>query len=259
MKTRVLSVAVLLAIIAACMPWEISRVVFFGVCGCLCVYEYAKCLKGTGITITRWVLFAFIAAMAMLTITHCGMMAYLAWTVFAVFMALFSGILHEDVSGQGAIYTVSALAYPCLPFAMMMIISVSDRWLQTILLAFFSTWMCDAFALFGGMKFGKHKLAPKVSPNKTVEGSLIGAAFSLVGGLLCWLILKMPLPICLITAFVSSTLGQVGDLAESLLKRYIGVKDFGNLIPGHGGMFDRADSLIFSVPTAYFCLYVMGF
>ena len=68
----------------------------------------------------------------------------------------------------------------------------------------------------------------------------------------------LPLWLCVVTALVSSTMGQIGDLAESLMKRMIGVKDFSNLIPGHGGMFDRADSLLFSIPTAYLCLHLAG-
>lgn len=68
----------------------------------------------------------------------------------------------------------------------------------------------------------------------------------------------VPFWLCVVTALLASTMGQIGDLAESLVKRMIGVKDFSNLIPGHGGMFDRADSLLFSIPTAYLCLTVAG-
>ena len=62
--------------------------------------------------------------------------------------------------------------------------------------------------------------------------------------------------VCIVTAFLCAAMGQIGDLAESLIKRMIGVKDFSNLIPGHGGMFDRVDSLLFSIPTAYLCLHI---
>ena len=117
-------------------------------------------------------------------------------------------------------------------------------------------------AFFAGRAFGKHKLAPAVSPNKTVEGCVCGALFSMVAGVLVYYVLRsacpMPLWLCVVTALVSSTMGQIGDLAESLMKRMIGIKDFSNLIPGHGGMFDRADSLLFSIPSAYFLLHLAG-
>ena len=124
--------------------------------------------------------------------------------------------------------------------------------------------------MLGGMRFGKHKLAPAVSPNKTWEGAICGAVSSVFTGILVWglgllcadlpwlggLYSPLPLAVCVVTAVLASSLGQIGDLAESLIKRMIGVKDFSNLIPGHGGMFDRADSLLFAIPTAYFCIRV---
>ena len=141
-----------------------------------------------------------------------------------------------------------------------MVISVSRIWAFTLILACLSTWVCDSFAMFGGRWFGKHKVAPLVSPNKTVEGCVCGFLSSLVTGVIIYFIPGLcpgiPLWLCVLTCAVASTMGQIGDLAESLLKRMIGVKDFSNLIPGHGGMFDRADSLLFSIPTAYLCLFL---
>ena len=262
MKQRVLSAIVLLVICLACVPLEFTRILMFCAAGIICAYEYISNIKKLEIVPTGWVLYGYLIIAAFLTVTHSGLMAHIAWFTIAVYMSLFSGVLHKDVAGKGAIYTVAGLSYPCFPFAMMMIIAASPRWAQTLALGCISCWICDTFALLGGKRFGKHMLAPDVSPKKTVEGCLCGAACSLLAGILVWAVslLLDPIPFlpCILTAFVSSTLGQIGDLAESLIKRYIGIKDFSNLIPGHGGLFDRTDSLMFSIPAAYLCLYLLG-
>ena len=260
MKKRIISVIVLLSILGICVfASEASRIAIFCIAGILCAYEYSKRLSEKNITVTSWILYAYLIIQFILSLTHCGRTAYIAWFAAAVYLAMFSGILHRKVDGKGAIFTASALAYPCFPFALMMIIVSSQRVWETLALSCIPCWICDAFALFGGMLFGKHKFAPHVSPNKTIEGCLTGALFSVLAGFcVSFLFKEIPLYVCLITAFVSSTAGQIGDLSESLLKRYLEIKDFSNLIPGHGGMFDRADSLMFAIPTAYLCLYLFG-
>lgn len=240
---------------------QLTRVLFFAAAGLLCAYELSRNLEKLEVYCCAWVMYVYTVAQALLAIFRLGPVAYLACFCVGVYLALFSGILHKKVSGSGALYTLAGLAYPCFLFGMLMMISVSDIWLVTLAYACLSTWVCDSFALFGGMRFGKHKVAPLVSPNKTWEGCVCGALSSLLVGLILWLLPIFPevnLPTALITCFVASTFGQVGDLAESLIKRMIGVKDFSNLIPGHGGMFDRADSLLFSIPTAYICLHIAG-
>ena len=255
-------VLVIIAVLCIVLS-EYSRVIFFGIAGMVCVCELHTRLKEKGIHTTAWVMYVYLGIMVFLTLTHCGLMAYLAWFTGMVFTSLFSGILHRSVSGEGALYTLAGLSYPCFPFALLMIISASNRWGITIALGAVSCALCDTFALLGGKTFGKHKLAPDVSPNKTLEGTIIGALSSFLSAFLVYVFAKSHLNIsywqCLITSFCSSSMGQIGDLAESLLKRFIGIKDFSNLIPGHGGLFDRADSMMFSIPTAYFCLYAMHF
>jgi phosphatidate cytidylyltransferase len=240
---------------------EVTRVLFFGVAGILCSYEYSRAMEKMDVFCAAWVMYVYIAVQALLAIFHAGAVRYIACFTGGIYLAMFSGIVHKKVSGNGAIYTVAGLAYPGVLFGVLMMISVSNIWLECLAIGALSTWACDAAALFGGMKFGKHKLAPLVSPNKTIEGSLCGALAAIVVGFLIGVLRLFPaIPtwVCVITALVSSTLGQIGDLAESLLKRMIGTKDFSDLIPGHGGMMDRADSLLFSIPTAYFCLHVAG-
>jgi phosphatidate cytidylyltransferase len=263
LKQRVISAVVLVAICLACFPFEISRVLLVGIVGIFCAYEYLNNMKKMDIRCTEWVLYGYLAVQIFLTLTHCGLMAYIAWFSAAVYLALFSGVLHREVSGKGALYTVAGLSYPCFPYALMMIISIRARWLTTFLLGCLSCWTCDTFALFGGKLFGKHKIAPEVSPKKTVEGCVCGAVFSVLAGVIIYYVSRLyhtPIPFlpCVVTAFCCSTAGQIGDLAESLIKRYIGVKDFSNIIPGHGGFMDRTDSLMFSIPTAYLCLYLFG-
>ena len=263
MKQRVISAIVMIAIAACCIPFFYSRVLMFGFIALTCAYEL--CInfdRKLNIKVAAWVLYVYLVVQIFLALTRCGIMAYFAWYAFAVCLALLSGILRKDIQGLGAVYTLAALSYPCFPAAMCILISVSARWAQTYALALLAPVCCDTFALLGGMKFGKHKLAPNVSPSKTIEGSVIGGVMSVLAGVVVWYVSRWFLPIpfvpCIVTAFAASTAGQIGDLAESLIKRYLGVKDTSDLIPGHGGMLDRVDSLLFAAPAAYFCLYAFG-
>ena len=264
MKKRVISAVILLSIALICIFLsEVTRVLFFAAAGVMCAYEYSRGLEKIDAYCAAWVMYTYIGIQALLTIFHAGTISYIACMAAGVYLALFSGILHPKVRGTGAIYTVAGLAYPGILFGLMMMISVSKSWLEVFALGFVSCLTCDAFALFGGMRFGKHKIAPDISPKKTVEGCICGAAAGALSGILVKCIPNccdaIPMWLCILTGFVASTMGQIGDLAESMVKRMLGLKDFSNLIPGHGGMFDRADSLMFALPTAYLCLFVFGY
>jgi phosphatidate cytidylyltransferase len=125
-------------------------------------------------------------------------------------------------------------------------------WRMTLLLAIAMT--SDTFAYFTGSAFGRHKLAPLISPGKTVEG----LAGGLVGGMVAALVVRqlglpsMSAPAAVVLGIVVAAFGTAGDLVESLMKRWSGVKDSGRLFPGHGGMLDRLDSLLFGAPVLYY-------
>ncbi|HEX7357534.1 MAG TPA: phosphatidate cytidylyltransferase [Ignavibacteriaceae bacterium] len=117
-------------------------------------------------------------------------------------------------------------------------------------------WICDSAAFFGGTALGKHKLFPRVSPKKSWEGAIFGFLFAIITMILAkYIVLNfLSFKDVIIIGFIIGTFGQMGDLVESLLKRDAGVKDSSNLIPGHGGIFDRFDSLLFSSPIIYLYL-----
>lgn len=120
-------------------------------------------------------------------------------------------------------------------------------------------WVGDTAAYYIGRKLGRHKLAPVVSPKKTWEGAIASIAFSVVFGILYLGNVRPQLAWAeiAIMAVIGNIAGQLGDLAESAIKRGAGVKDSGNLLPGHGGMLDRVDSSLFSLPVIY-GIYLLG-
>ena len=251
MKNRIIYGALLIVLMLVCVFLSpATRILFFTVAGCLCAWEYSHQMEKLHQACSLYVMILYLIAQAVLAILHASLAAYCALFIGAVYLAMLSGILRKKVNGNGALDTVAGLTYPCLLFGVIVVISVSNIWLETLAIACLATWSCDNGAFMGGRRYGKHKLAPAISPNKTVEGALIGAAATIpiavlvyYLGIWCtnvpWLgdqYSIVPLGLCIVTCLVASTMGQIGDLAESLMKRMIGVKDFSNLIPGHGGL-----------------------
>ncbi|MSQ32732.1 MAG: phosphatidate cytidylyltransferase [Dehalococcoidia bacterium] len=122
-----------------------------------------------------------------------------------------------------------------------------------LFIAVFATFAVDIAAYFGGWAFGRHKLAPSISHGKTKEG----AVFGFIGGVLAAWVISIPfdfIPVgeALAAGAVIGVVSQIGDLVESMIKRSVNVKDTGEIIPGHGGILDRMDSLVFSIPVIYY-------
>lgn len=131
--------------------------------------------------------------------------------------------------------------------------------IYTVWLIFIVSWVCDTFAYLVGMAIGKHKLAPRLSPKKSIEGAIGGIAGSVLAGfLLSYFLLEKEMPQVtigiLIVCAIGAVVSQTGDLAASAIKRNHDIKDYGKLIPGHGGILDRFDSVIFAAPMIYFLL-----
>jgi phosphatidate cytidylyltransferase len=144
----------------------------------------------------------------------------------------------------GVLYCAFALG-----FLVLIRETMSREW---ILILFLIIWIGDTAAYYCGRAFGKHLLAPVVSPKKTVEGAIAGLVGSVAVGTIggAWFF-NEPWPKMVVVSAVTAIAGQLGDLAESVLKRSVGVKDSSSILPGHGGILDRLDSLFFAAPVFY--------
>ena len=165
--------------------------------------------------------------------------------------------------------TIWGIFYPAVFFGFMILLrelptelgmdyALGGKW---IILMLVTIWICDTAAYFIGKAIGKHKLFPRVSPNKTVEGAVAGAVFSFITAYIFHLtyINSLSLFHCFAIALIVATFGQVGDLIESVFKRDAGEKDSSNLLPGHGGMLDRFDAPLFVAPLVYLYLVFIVF
>lgn len=265
MKTRVISATVLIILVVTCFALgPITRALLLLAVAVMSIWETCRAIGCKDIKCTPWILYLYAVASAVAIWLKAD--AVICETLFfvAVFAVMTAGVVSKSVRAPGALASLGVLAYPLVPIMIIYKLALMENgiWIPVFAIACISTWVCDSFALFGGKRFGKHKLAPEVSPHKTVEGTVCGAISSLVAGAVMFFVLKsfydIPLFICMLTALICSSFGQVGDLAASLIKRMAGMKDYSNLIPGHGGVMDRVDSLLFSIPSAYFCLMIAG-
>lgn len=160
---------------------------------------------------------------------------------------------------------VFSFAYAPVMFSFIYLIRNLDHGVYLVWFVFIASWVSDTCAFFVGIMLGKHKLAPVLSPKKSIEGSVGGILGSAVVGALFGGIILMPLVenpniiwICALLGGIGSVISQIGDLAASAIKRDHEIKDYGNLIPGHGGILDRFDSVLVTAPIIYFlCIFLI--
>src|SRR5574340_870997 len=161
----------------------------------------------------------------------------------------------KDAVLDTAIKTLG-LIYIAVPLSYVILLRNLEQGRWWLLFILFVIWASDTFAYLTGKTIGRHKLSPHVSPNKTIEGAIGGLAGAVIAGLVMnkYLAMGMLMTEAAGLAIILGVIGIIGDLAESLLKRSAGVKDSGSMIPGHGGVLDRIDCLLFPVPFVYYFL-----
>ena len=160
---------------------------------------------------------------------------------------------------KSIVYTFYGFFYVAVMLSFIYLTRELDDGIFVVWLIFLSSWFCDVFAYLTGMLMGKHKLAPVLSPKKSVEGAMGGIVFpAIFGGLYGYFVKGYVtpgfsiVPVFAILCAIGAAVSQIGDLSASAVKRNFDIKDYGNLIPGHGGILDRFDSVIFTAPMIYF-------
>lgn len=230
------------------------------VIGALCFLEYTRMMGFVrteplvGIT-----LLALLLSWAMcIARLWDGAIGVLLLAVIVVWLVQFrrADAMQSAIS-QLAIVLFGAVYVMLLWIPMAELVRLPSRGFLFLLLA--TTHGGDAVAYLIGKRWGRHLLAPRLSPNKTWEGWIAGLGGAVVAGLVCDLIFSLPFTVVeiIIVGLLLGIAASLGDLAESMLKRSQGVKDSGTWIPGHGGILDRVDGLFFSAPVLYFILAVI--
>ncbi|MBR0468887.1 MAG: phosphatidate cytidylyltransferase [Mogibacterium sp.] len=186
-----------------------------------------------------------------------NMMVICIWLFIAVAAGLIYGWKIDKRGPYDAVATVTGLVY--IPFFTyhMVLIDMTDYslFIWIVVIAAFGS---DIFAYFTGYFLGKHKMAPVLSPKKTIEGAVGGLIGSSVLSWVFGLVFMKDMAIvCLVLGLVGGAAGMAGDLTASAFKRKMGIKDYGKLIPGHGGIMDRFDSVIFVAPVVYYAICAM--
>ncbi|MCX8074483.1 MAG: phosphatidate cytidylyltransferase [Clostridia bacterium] len=266
MKKRIISGAIFLALIILIIFVDqpiVDTLIVVGL-SVVGIYEYNNAFKKAGYRPISWV-----GYLGCLTIFTMGGLISdenkvlltkisIPILVIAIFMYIILTNLKRSIVDVAI--TVFSLLYIPFMFSFIKLILMMDNSRILVWYIFMGAFATDTFAYFIGSKFGKNKLCPEISPNKTVEGSIGG----IIGAVLSYILLtcianeyfgtNINMLYIIVAGVVAGIAGQFGDLSASAIKRHCKIKDFGNLIPGHGGILDRFDSIIFVAPIVYIFL-----
>ena len=188
---------------------------------------------------------------------YTNMMLICIWVFLAAAAGMIYGWKINERGAYDALATVTAMVYiPLFTYHMILIDMTEYRlFIWIVIIAAFGS---DIFAYFTGYFLGRHKMAPNLSPKKTIEGAVGGlVGSSLLAWLFGFIFMRDMALVCLALGLVGGAAGMAGDLTASAFKRKMGIKDYGNLIPGHGGIMDRFDSVIFVAPVVYYAICAM--
>jgi phosphatidate cytidylyltransferase len=259
MKVRIISALILLPLLAVVyfrgpVLWAAGLIIAL-----VGIYEFFKGFEAMGIRPSHWIGWVSAVSLYGIALFEASLTMYMLWfyaVAAASFLYLFNTEKRQPIDGMA---TITGAFYIVFFSVHVVLIDKTDfgimLWL--VLIAAFGT---DSSAYFTGFLIGKHKLCPSISPKKTVEGAVGGVVGSTLLSLIFgYLVLDGFLLHCLVIGFFGSIAAQIGDLTASVFKRRMGIKDYGKLIPGHGGILDRFDSVLFTAPFVYYYIVLVIF
>ena len=231
----------------------------------LAILEYQRLIDRTGVSIQKLpsqiigALFIFISWLLVEQLYQASILMLLIPVI--PFMFILELFRNKPNPFQNIAFSIMGLVWISVPLSLFLCLGFlpfqAGQYMPVMIMAYFIIlWLSDTGAYLAGTLLGRHKLFPRISPNKTWEGSVGGLLLALLAGSLNYILfhhLQLGQWLCL--AIIINVSGTLGDFTKSMLKRTAGVKDSGNLLPGHGGILDRFDSLIGSAPFAFIYLY----
>ncbi|MGC8824646.1 MAG: phosphatidate cytidylyltransferase [Bacteroidales bacterium] len=262
-KRSLTGTALVLIMVAAIIGGEVSFMVFFTLLMTGALWEfYGLTQKMEAEPQKIW---GIVGGVLLLLIFYLTATGHVKSTTFAVFIgwALVSFVMelfrNKSRPFLNIAFTWLGLVYIAVPLAMLLSIAYRENIYQynfhLVLSYFILIWTYDTMAYVCGILWGKHKLFERLSPKKTWEGAIGGILFAWLAAYILSIFFKeLTLYQWFIFALLVAVFGTLGDLAESMLKRSIGVKDSGNILPGHGGLLDRFDALFLAIPAVYLYL-----
>lgn len=231
----------------------------------LSCYEMFKAFKAAGFSPVSWPIYAMAVLLLPMYLLLSFVGVYLLF-VFAIMAVMLVMMFREKPSWRDAAASLNVQISVLLPLSLLYpLIRIKPELLGALLtfLVFLIALLGDTFAYFFGVLLGRHKMAPAISPNKTWEGLVAGLLGSIAGATaFCYAAnFFTPMPPLwhfALLGLVGGVMGVLGDLSASLVKRFCGIKDFGSVFPGHGGMLDRLDSIIFVIYVVFGYCLMMG-
>ena len=282
MIKRIITAAILILVMAAgiwLQGWFLRGLLLVSML--MSTSEMYRAFRRIGYDPVRWAGYVYcvlaVLAQAYYANLTGGVFASISPAMFALIIGLLLAmtviILKGKVAFDSLMSTVFPMLYPGLFFSLIITLQDLDTRLASTLalvLAFFIASVNDTFALFIGLRFGKHRLSPQISPKKSVEGSIAGLVSSVGFAMLVPVVAAAIAPQAAaqvtlpplwsfgVLGLIAGGLSQIGDLVASLVKRHCGIKDFGTIFPGHGGMLDRMDGILFCGVACYVFFKIAG-